>query len=127
MRANVLYVALTPTVIWGNSSMPRAMGELALADASPLPARGPQTKDEQFLALHWATLIEGAEMAWDDDPQKRNKCVQNSIRQGVPHSKARGRGVLQEPRQRGGEGGKGGQEEEYEAQAGGEQERGGAR
>ena len=47
-----------------------------------------QTRDEEFETLHWATLLEGAELAFKDDSKKANKCVQASIRAGVPHSKA---------------------------------------
>ena len=42
---------------------------------------------DRFTALHWATLIEGAERAYRDDPDNKNRCVQMSIVAGLSRCK----------------------------------------
>ena len=42
---------------------------------------------DRFLALHWATLIQGAERAFAADAGKTNRCVQTSVDQGLSRCK----------------------------------------
>eukprot|EP00959_Pyramimonas_sp_CCMP1952_P433882 9085683-Pyramimonas_sp.AAC.1 len=46
-----------------------------------------EDKPEHYKTLHWATLCEGAELAWRADKHKRNRAVQMSVQKGIPHSK----------------------------------------
>lgn len=68
-----------------------AMGGYKFIVSSPhsiLPSCA-ETRNEEFMALHWGTLLEGAELAWQNDVDKQNRCVQSSVAAGVPNSKAR--------------------------------------
>ena len=49
---------------------------------------------DRFTALHWATLIEGAERAYRDDPDNKNRCVQMSIVAGLSRCKVYSRRLL---------------------------------
>ena len=55
------------------------------------------TIEDEYLALHWGTLLEGAELAIDNDLNGKNGCVQLTLRNGLVDCKIYRRGILDCP------------------------------
>eukprot|EP00959_Pyramimonas_sp_CCMP1952_P112232 2346518-Pyramimonas_sp.AAC.1 len=53
--------------------------------------------NDLYLAIHWATLVEGLERAYLADTAASNRCVQLSVSNGLKHTKIYSRRIHDAP------------------------------